>query len=248
MITLKIILAHLIGDFLLQPTHWVNHKNKYLLKSKFLYLHILIHIVLLFLVLEAKHFDIIFIITSSHLLIDSIKLYIQKKYSDKERLWFFLDQFFHIISIISVGIVIKEVSLIQIKEFLLQTKVLIIMTGFVFISNPVGIMIGKLLSKWKDALYNDEVNDIQSLAQAGKYIGWIERWLVIIFILLGRFEAIGFLITAKSVFRFSDIKNANSHKLTEYFLIGTLLSFFIAIVVGLILKYFISIKDLLLNS
>jgi hypothetical protein len=58
--------------------------------------------------------------------------------------------------------------------------------------------------------------------------------LVLVFVFLGKWEGIGFLLTAKSVFRFGDIKDARSMKLTEYVLIGTFLSFGIAIMTGLI--------------
>jgi hypothetical protein len=50
----------------------------------------------------------------------------------------------------------------------------------------------------------------------------------------GHFEAIGFLIAAKSIFRFGDLKEAKDLKMTEYVLIGTLLSFGIATVISLI--------------
>ncbi|MEF9478364.1 DUF3307 domain-containing protein [Chryseobacterium sp. 1B4] len=43
MIFIKLILAHLLGDFTLQPNSWVADKENYKLKSKFLYLHVLIH-------------------------------------------------------------------------------------------------------------------------------------------------------------------------------------------------------------
>jgi len=57
--------------------------------------------------------------------------------------------------------------------------------------------------------------------------------LVFIFITEGHWEAVGFLITAKSVFRFSDLKESKDRKLTEYILIGTLMSFGIAIITAL---------------
>ena len=76
--------------------------------------------------------------------------------------------------------------------------------------------------------------DHESLPNAGKYIGIIERLFVLIFIILGNWASIGLLITAKSVFRFNDLKDSNNRKLTEYILIGTLLSFGLAIVTGLI--------------
>jgi hypothetical protein len=61
----------------------------------------------------------------------------------------------------------------------------------------------------------------------------IERLFVLVFIVMGRWDAIGLLITAKSVFRFNDLKESNSRKLTEYILIGTLVSFGLAILAGL---------------
>lgn len=48
---IKLILAHFIGDFLLQPDKWVAHKETHKHKSKFLYGHILVHTGALILVL-----------------------------------------------------------------------------------------------------------------------------------------------------------------------------------------------------
>ena len=50
-ILLKLILAHFIGDFLLQPTAWVKEKEVKKSKSKYLYAHILIHGVIVWLLL-----------------------------------------------------------------------------------------------------------------------------------------------------------------------------------------------------
>ena len=51
--------------------------------------------------------------------------------------------------------------------------------------------------------------------------------------LVGVVEAVGFLLAAKSVFRFGDLKDDKDRMRTEYVLIGTLLSFGIAIGIGL---------------
>jgi hypothetical protein len=75
------------------------------------------------------------------------------------------------------------------------------------------------------------------LQNAGNYIGILERLFVFCFIITGHFEAIGFLLAAKSIFRFGDLKEAKDRKLTEYVLIGTLLSFGIAMLVGLLVNY-----------
>ena len=82
------------------------------------------------------------------------------------------------------------------------------------------------MSNWSKAL--NESNDA-SLNNAGKYIGILERLFVFTFIIAGNWGAIGFLLAAKSVFRFGDLRESKDRKLTEYILIGTLLSFGIAI-------------------
>ena len=85
------------------------------------------------------------------------------------------------------------------------------------------------MGKW--SLLEDVNTD--SLPSAGKTIGILERLFVFTFIVLGQWSAIGFLLAAKSVFRFSDLSRAKDRKLTEYILIGTLLSFGLAVLIGL---------------
>tara|TARA_R110000737_G_scaffold122423_2_gene154362 strand:- start:658 stop:939 length:282 start_codon:yes stop_codon:yes gene_type:complete len=85
-----------------------------------------------------------------------------------------------------------------------------------------------------EGMSNQIETDHKSLPNAGKYIGIIERLFVLIFIVIGRWEVIGLLIAAKSVFRFNDLKERNNRKLTEYILIGTLVSFGLAILSGLL--------------
>ena len=91
-LTIKLILAHLIGDFLLQTQKWVNHKETHKHKSKFLYWHILIHLVTLLLVLQFnfEYWLGVLIIIISHYIIDVIKLYLKSKINT--RLLFGLDQ------------------------------------------------------------------------------------------------------------------------------------------------------------
>lgn len=55
-----------------------------------------------------------------------------------------------------------------------------------------------------------------------------------LFIVTGHWEAVGFLLAAKSVFKFGDLKESKDRKLTEYILIGTLLSFGIAMAVAIL--------------
>ena len=75
----------------------------------------------------------------------------------------------------------------------------------------------------------------KGITNAGEFIGILERLLTLTFILQSAWIGIGFLITAKSVFRFSDIQQSKQREENEYIMIGTLLSFSIAILCGILL-------------
>ncbi len=225
-IFVKLVLAHLIGDFMLQPLKWVIHKEANKIKSKYLYLHVLIHFALYVLVLwDFTLWKIAVILALSHLLIDLAKLYANPWFKNKS-IPFFIDQILHIL-VLYVCSYYTELPehFISLFENLNWPLVLVVL----FVTSPSAIIMGKLLEPMSGQINTDH----KSLPNAGKYIGIIERLFVLVFILLGRWEAIGLLITAKSVFRFNDLKESNNRKLTEYILIGTLVSFGLAILAGL---------------
>jgi hypothetical protein len=100
---------------------------------------------------------------------------------------------------------------------------------------PAGFLIGRITRPWRAQLKSQE-----GLAKAGMWIGCLERFLVLTFVLLNRYEAIGFLVAAKSIFRFGEIRDSSHRKEAEYILVGTMLSFAIAIAVGLGLRWILS--------
>ena len=231
MILIKLILAHLIGDFFLQPSSWVQEKEQNKLKSPTLYLHVLIHVAILFLILwDLSKWPLVLIIGISHLIIDALKLIIQKKKT--KRLFFFLDQLLHLLVLIAVYWIFEENDMVL--DTLLNDQNLLLLTCVVFLTIPVSIIMKTIFLKWNIAKFTE---GNESLKDAGKYIGILERVLVFVFVILNHWEAVGFLITAKSVFRFGDLRESKERKLTEYILIGTLISFGIAILVGLIFQY-----------
>ena len=77
----------------------------------------------------------------------------------------------------------------------------------------------------------------QGLKNGGKMIGLLERSLIYIFIMIGEPAAIGFLITAKSILRFGEIKDGDNRKEAEYIIIGTFMSFLFAVLVGYLTRY-----------
>lgn len=120
---------------------------------------------------------------------------------------------------------------INLNALVEDTEIWIYAAAILFITVVSGIVMMVLMSTWSKAL-ND--SNEESLNNAGKYIGMLERIFVFTFVVTGNWEGIGFLLVAKSVFRFGDLKESKDRKLTEYILIGTLLSFGMAIAVGML--------------
>lgn len=233
-ILLKILIAHLIGDFLLQPTSWVKSKEEKKIKSPWIYVHLFIHTgVLYFFIWDSSYWSLILTLVLFHGVIDLLKLYNQSK-KTKSR-WFLIDQALHVVSILIVCWIWEKPSF-QISSILQNQNLLVISLAVIFLTQPAGVLLSNLLKKWSDAIPQD---GNQSLENAGKYIGILERLFVFAFILTDHWEAVGFLIAAKSVFRFGDLRKSRERKLTEYILIGTLLCFGIAIGSGLMTLYFV---------
>jgi hypothetical protein len=166
----------------------------------------------------------------SHFIIDACKLSFQTVKNKKG--WFFIDQALHVLVIAGISFYFNEFNF----EFLKDQETLKIIMAALFLTSPASIFIKILLSSWTPVPETAGNIQTESLSSAGKYIGILERLLVFTFILVDHWEGVGFMVAAKSVFRFSDLAQAKQRKLTEYVLIGTLLSFGMAVLTGILIK------------
>jgi len=231
-LTLQLLLAHITGDFLFQPDRWVKHKEEHKFKSKYLYWHIVVHALAL---LVALQFDTdywigVLLILVSHYIIDLTKLQLIDKFN--RRYLFFADQFAHLFVIFLVVYYYKPFEIDP--ALIYSNQVLLLVIAILTTTIVSSILMKVVISRWDI----DEDDNTESLKKAGKYIGMLERMFVFGFIVFNQWQAIGFLLTAKSVFRFGDLSKSKDRKLTEYILIGTLLSFGLAILTGLLYNYF----------
>ncbi len=222
----QLLLAHLIGDFLLQPAAWVAAKEARKAGSAKLYYHVLIHFALLMVfVADLDFLPYAAIVAALHLGIDLLKLYAQR--ASTKRQWFFIDQGLHLLVLLALWWVYESPDLSHFQDS--TTQVLWVAVFAILLSVPVAIFMQLLLST-----FSPEPGKNSSLANAGKYIGILERLLILLFVLVGQWAGVGFLLAAKSIFRFGDLKEAQDRKLTEYIMIGTLLSFGIAMLCALL--------------
>lgn len=215
--------GHLVADFWLQSASWVKGKRENGFLSKHLLMHAVLASVLpVVFTLRIGLWWFIPIIFISHYLIDFAKT----KTRDN-LLAFIADQVLHIAVLMALAQYTSLGSPVIQNPLFWKFAV-----GFVLVTTPSGILIGKFLQ----GITSTESTPLKSNASA--WIGIIERILILIFMLSGQFQAIGFLVAAKSVFRFSEIQKDDNPK-AEYFLLGTLVSFLVAVLVGFGIREFV---------
>jgi hypothetical protein len=221
---IKLILAHLLTDFVFQPTNWIESRNKKHSRSMYLYLHGLITALVVLLFIGFHYWWVALAILITHIFIDG-----WKSYQPNETKYFLLDQCLHLLVIFVCWyfVFLNTDDLVSAWELITTKNNLIIITAYVFISFPAGILIGQLTKKWRE-----QITDAPALGNAGKWIGIIERIVILTLVFNHQYQAIGLLIAAKSLLRFSEANRAEIK--TEYLLIGTLISIAIAILAGLV--------------
>ncbi len=248
----KLLVAHCLSDFFLQPNSWVADKKNKVWASGYLYVHALVTGIATGLFLwNISWWGPVLMITLSHLLIDGLKLQVERHFKKADFYFFVIDQLLHITVLVLIWIWIingwanwaKMINSIA-GNYSVWLKSL----GYIFVTSPVGYIIHFLTRKWNnDLAYNDSLRD------AGKWIGILERLLILTMVFINQFSAIGFLVAAKSILRVTDKPDKlspdptmgrpfSSRKHTEYILIGTFLSVGIAIFTGLAINKLLEIK------
>jgi len=218
------IIAHIISDYYLQTDVIAENKNKKGFLSKYLYIHFVITLLVSWILsFRINFFWAALLIAVLHTIIDGVK-----KHFKKNKYIFFIDQIVHLAILTGITAYYyyhcdSNKTLIPIPD----TKFLLLSLGLLIIFKPANILIKQIFQ-----LYNIEITEErEDLKNAGKLIGNTERLLILIFVLLNQFEVVGFLLAAKSILRFKDTETSK----TEYVLTGTLLSFSIAIIIGIII-------------
>lgn len=115
-----------------------------------------------------------------------------------------------------------------------RASVLFLLLSYSMVIWPFSWIISSLMDrKWGDEVQAEEGKGLKG---AGKWIGRLERILILTFILVGQLQAVGYLIAAKAIFRFNQLQEDRDRKRTEYVMIGTFLSFTSTIVLGVLLR------------
>ncbi|MCE5331248.1 MAG: DUF3307 domain-containing protein [Bacteroidales bacterium] len=227
--------AHILSDFILQSDAGCRDKEIHGIRSVSLYKHILI----VFVTAWALSFQLTFwwcalLIAVLHYGIDLLKSYLQRRYANG-KYFFLLDQALHVVATIVPVYLFFEMNgdAVSIPHWVPASNILLIIFAVLFNTKPANILIKEVFVFFSIQIPFKTDSDNTDLPNAGKLIGITERFLILLFIYIGQYELIGFLVAAKSILRFKDTDTLK----TEYVLTGTLLSYSIAIISGILITF-----------
>lgn len=238
-----LLLGHVIGDFYMQSRKMSDNKEK---KFKWVMLHSMVYIIMMIFVsipvMNLSVFIMDIAVSIMHMLIDVAKfVYIKvKKGKIDEKRIFIMDQVIHIVCLmitayiaVKINIQLNEISpfkdfftVMNISEIVIVKWIL----ALLIIHKPMNILIQKLTKDYKP------VQDNQLFKRdnkAGRFIGSIERIIMLILISFVQYSAIGFVLTAKSIARYDRI--SKDKEFAEYYLLGTLISTMSVLICGKLL-------------
>ncbi len=235
---IRLLLAHIIGDFILQTDKMVKSKKWF---SSYMLLHIAIVFACTFVL--SGLWKISIAIAVLHWLTDSVKAEIQSRSNLKQNLLFAADQLFHFLIILIAwfwhfSLFDKAFKTISLP--FLDYKLSLILLAYAWIYFPVGYLIKFATQSISHSNTTQALNTTaeHKIEHGGKLIGQFERIIILTFVLLNQYDAIGFLITGKSIIRFAD---HNSNLRSEYVLVGTMMSYALAILTGVFVNHILSL-------
>jgi hypothetical protein len=227
-----LLLGHVLGDFYFQTEKMATAKDK---KYVGVILHSLEYavtiVVVVFPVISLDMLLAAIYLSVIHFVIDTAKYILlkTKKISKNGRI-FVIDQVFHVLSILVLAYImhcwnfkISQFSLISdIFDVFGIEKVVFIrwILSILILHIPTNILIQNLLTGYKPKENNNDLIVIDN--KAGRRIGTIERLIMMMFIAVNQYAAMGLVLTAKSIARYDKI--TKDEKFAEYYLLGTLLS------------------------
>ena len=231
------LLLHILGDYYLQSERLaVSKRNKY----PAVLLHSLIYALPFLASLAFMHpssslvNSLVFLIIL-HVCIDTAKFLFHRLGKCKESTLYLADQAVHLISLAGVATLIIPAplapaswltGLLNSSNYFPET-ILTWAVSILILAKPSNITIKHIISRLGKKEETPRNN-------AGAMIGTLERYIMIILLSLGQFGALALVMAAKSISRYEMLKDKD---FAEYYLLGTLLSILIVLVVWLLLFF-----------
>lgn len=207
---------HALGDYYLQSDQLAKKKQH---QYAAVALHSLLYAFCFVPLLIGVHWSAFAVLVVSHALLDTLK-FLMKKGSIVASTLFIFDQISHLL-------ILYVVSLSYPFAFFLPSgweQGLRLIVLLAWVTKPVSVMFTELFGRFRPL-------PGEGTEGAGRVIGYLERLILVILLIIGEYSVIGWIIAAKTFARSKQL--SESQAFCEYFLVGTLVSILSTIVLYL---------------
>lgn len=227
---LALTTAHLLADFIFQSDKDIAGKKRMTVQGK----HAAIVAGVSYLLAgDWRAWAVPAVVGLTHFIIDRVKVQVSRNGLGV----FVADQAAHLLVIVGVAWLSPQtypveniwVDLVGVAF----AKALVLVGGIILTVKVGGVVVGMLVRPYLDDL-TKRPNELlltvgnesqRGLAKGGRIIGELERGLIFFLVMIGKPEAVAFLVAAKSIFRFGELKDRANRAEAEYITIGTMMSF-----------------------
>lgn len=221
--------AHALADFVLQ-TDWIIRRKQ---RPEVLLLHVAIAVGTSWAALGfAPAWGALGLIAVSHLVLDAAKL----RWGGRSFAAFAVDQAGHVGFLLAAAALAPgaygdgiwaRLAAGPLPALELLPAAMALAAGTIYVVPAGGHAVAALM-----AGVQLPSSSLDSLPRGGRMIGKLERLLILMLVLAGQPDGIGFLIAAKSILRFNELAGQPDRHVSEYVIIGTLGSYAWAIGFG----------------
>ena len=234
-----LILGHVLADFVFQTDAMARNKHRIRPLLTHVGIVVVVQLVVFIPLLTPLTALIVILVGIVHLLIDAITARLRWQGAVSEPVRFLGDQSTHLL-VILVAWSLMDWSAWAVAPFVTAlggltdvpwaaiTAGAVYLSAFAFADEGGNAIVRGVLPD-EGPVSEDEADDLA----VGHLIGSLERWIILILGLAGMWQAVALVVAVKSIARFEELKQ---RAFAEYFLVGTLTSVLVAIVlVGLVL-------------
>jgi len=231
-----LLLGHVLGDFVFQTDELATKKHRFVPLLSHVGIVIVVHAVTFIPLLTSQTALIVGFIGVFHLLIDAVSARLRHQTATSATL-FLGDQVAHVLVILvgwalidpsawTVASVVTALGGVDQLPWSEMTIGALYVSAFVFAHEGGNTIVRGVLPKEGPESTEDDL-------EVGSLIGTLERWLILLLGLAGRWESVALVVAAKSIARFTELKK---RAFAEYFLVGTLASVLVAVLLALLVQ------------
>jgi hypothetical protein len=223
-----LVLGHVFGDFVFQTDELAAAKHRLGPLLWHTGIVVAVHAVALLPLLSVQTAVVVGVVSVSHFLIDAVSARLRRRPGSSARL-FLGDQTAHLLVILvawslvapstwTAGPAVTALGGVDRLPWAGLTAGAVYASAFVFAHKGGNTVVSGVLP-------DDGPESTGADLGAGSLIGTLERWIILLLGVAGRWEAVALVVAAKSVARFEELKK---RPFAEYFLVGTLTSVLVA--------------------